>query len=612
MVGFVGVRSVVHNTSMQQLNEELNVGIRVITELIDQNSQDMVNASKVMAADFALRAAIATDDRETVKSAFENHAYRINAVAIDYINTDGNLALNSMGIEVDAHKFLTPLVEKANDEGYAVGYQVFNKNLYKVVALPVRAPITIGWIISYFYVGNEYTNRLNAITDLQVTLVHQSKEGGLSVVASSLGKLVTSIDQDLLQQIIFTKDRKLINLQGELEEFASVILNDDTASDDQFFLVLNKSFADALAPYDPLLYGLGILFFLSLAVTFFGANLIARQISKPIEQLVTRANDISDGHYQGQLDIRGYDEIGVLADAFNHLSQGLFERDRVRDVLGKVTSPAIASQLMASEINLGGEERVVTILFADIRNFTTICEMLTPSQSLEFLNKYLGIMNVIIEKHNGLVDKFTGDGLMALFGAPIASENDATNAVLAALEIASTIKEKSDNDLGIQIEVGIGINTAKVIAGNIGSESRLNYTVLGDGVNLASRFEGLTKRYRVPIVVGEDTYQTADGFIYRELDQVRPKGKKLAVRIFEPIALDGTLEQHALDTISKYKSGLEAFRDKRWAEAESIFADIQSIPTYERLSEIYIGYIENLRKKDSNDDWDGVFNLYEK
>ena len=220
------------------------------------------------------------------------------------------------------------------------------------------------------------------------------------------------------------------------------------------------------------------------------------------------------------------------------MTAGLAERDRVRNLLGKVVSPEIAAQLLQSDLKLGGEEREVTILFCDLRNFTSFSEKMTPADVLSLLNRYLDRMSTIIEKHGGVIDKYIGDAIMALFGAPVADPAAASHAVAAAREMAQALNVLN-RELAAEgrpaLAFGIGINTARVVAGNMGSKTRLNYTVIGDGVNLASRLEGLTKdpAYGTPIIISEATLRALqDPPPARELGQVTVKGKAEAVKIF--------------------------------------------------------------------------------
>jgi adenylate cyclase len=220
------------------------------------------------------------------------------------------------------------------------------------------------------------------------------------------------------------------------------------------------------------------------------------------------------------------------------MSAGLAERDRVRDLLGKVVSPAIATELLRKQVTLGGEQREVTVVFSDLRNFTNMSEPLAPEEALGILNHYFSRMAAIVEKHGGVVDKYVGDGMMALFGAPVAHPDDADRALRATLEMSEAVDDlnRQWEQRGLPtIDVGIGINTAVVVAGNMGSEKRLNYTVIGDGVNLASRLETLTKtpEYDTRIIISSATLAKAKGnYRTRRLGEVAVKGKQILTEIF--------------------------------------------------------------------------------
>jgi adenylate cyclase len=355
---------------------------------------------------------------------------------------------------------------------------------------------------------------------------------------------------------------------------------------------------------------------LSLAVTLFGGIRIARRITLPISRLSEAAGRIAAGDYAVRVGDLGPDEIGELGASFDSMAKGLAERDGMRDALGKVASVEVVEQLLQGKIELGGEERLVTVIFTDIRNFTTICETLAPQQSLALLNEFLTAISEVVEGRGGVVDKYLGDGVMALFGAPVTRPDDAQRALEAALEIRARIEVGLRPSLAARglpnPEVGIGLNTSHVIAGNIGSPTRLNYTVLGDGVNLASRFEGLTKRYRVPIVVGAATRELARGIVFRELDKVRVKGKTLPVRIFEPLGPESQVSAAAMAQLDRWHAAIEDFRARRFAEARAAFEGLEGEAGYSRLAEIYLGYLKDLAAAPPPPDWDASFTLYEK
>jgi adenylate cyclase len=254
-------------------------------------------------------------------------------------------------------------------------------------------------------------------------------------------------------------------------------------------------------------------------------------------QLSEGARKIGEGDYSHRVQVRTDDEIGLLANAFNHMSEGLAERDQVRDLLGKVVSPAVAAKLLR-DVVLGGEEREVTILFSDLRRFTSMSETRSPQEMLEILNHYFTRMSAIVDEHGGVVDKYVGDAMMALFGAPVAGPDDADHAMETALEMSEALDElnRQWREQGRNaLEVGIGINTDIVVAGNMGSRTRLNYTVIGDGVNLASRLEELTTtpEYQARIIVSSSTLEKAKKrYQTRRLGQVAVKGKQKPTEIY--------------------------------------------------------------------------------
>jgi adenylate cyclase len=197
----------------------------------------------------------------------------------------------------------------------------------------------------------------------------------------------------------------------------------------------------------------------------------------------------------------------------------------------------------------------------------------------------------------------------------VARGDDTQRAALAALAIRDGVRA-----LGVRLsgrgmpnpEVGVGVNTSRMIAGNIGSPTRLNYTVLGDGVNLASRLEGLTKRYHVPIVAGSRTREQVTGLVWRELDKVRVRGRSLAECIFEPLGREGEVGFYEMDQLEAWHDALRNFRERRWIVARAGFEALSGQRGYGRLTEIYLGYLRELELRPPGAEWDGAFTLYEK
>jgi adenylate cyclase len=218
-------------------------------------------------------------------------------------------------------------------------------------------------------------------------------------------------------------------------------------------------------------------------------------------------------------------------------------------------------------LSMEGESREMTILFSDVRGFTTISEGLDPKVLSLLMNEFLTPLSRVISKHEGKVDKYIGDCVMAFWGAPKPQPNHARNAILAGIDMQKTLRELQPHFKAKgwpEIHVGVGINSGRVSVGNMGSEVRVAYTVMGDAVNLASRLESITKQYGVGIIVGESTRHAVPEFVYRELDQVRVVGKDKPVAIYEPIGLVGGVSTAVQDEVNLFHEVLRLYRAQHW------------------------------------------------
>jgi adenylate cyclase len=219
------------------------------------------------------------------------------------------------------------------------------------------------------------------------------------------------------------------------------------------------------------------------------------------------------------------------------------EKKHIRQTFSKFVSKSVVDELLQdpSKIKLGGDKKLLTVLFSDIRGFTSISEKFTPEGLVEHLNIYLQGMTDTIIKYDGTLDKYIGDAVMAFWGAPIEMEDHALNACKSAIEMIHALhgmNRKWRHENKPTLNIGIGINTGDMVVGNMGSNARMDYTIMGDNVNLGSRLEGATKFYKVGIIISESTYQyVKDDIIARELDLIRVKGKELPVKLYEPIAM---------------------------------------------------------------------------
>ncbi|MBN2436753.1 MAG: HAMP domain-containing protein [Spirochaetes bacterium] len=265
----------------------------------------------------------------------------------------------------------------------------------------------------------------------------------------------------------------------------------------------------------------------------------SKTITTPVRNLVRATKQVEKGNYQISLKPLFNDEIGMLARAFNNMSQGLEERERIKDAFGKFVNPEIAERVTKEQLTLGGEMKNAAVFFSDIRSFTAISEKLHPEKVVEFLNEYMTLMVDCIDQTHGVVDKFIGDAIMALWGTPVSRGNDTENAINAALMMRLYLKEFNKtrgSDEKPVIRIGCGINTGPLIAGQIGSANRMEYTVIGDTVNLASRIEALNKPFQTDILISEASYNLVkDIFIFEPMKKITVKGKTQPQQIYAVI-----------------------------------------------------------------------------
>ncbi len=300
--------------------------------------------------------------------------------------------------------------------------------------------------------------------------------------------------------------------------------------------------------------------------------------------------------------------IFMTVSLFNYFFEGR-KRLFIRRAFSHYVSPSVVNELMKNpeKLNLTVESREVTILFCDIRNFTSLSEDIPATELGQFLNRFFSLMTGIIIKHNGMVDKYIGDAIMAIWGTPLDDRQHAANAVRAALEMVAAI-EPGRYPLrlaGKAIEVGVGINTGFVSAGNFGSSNRFDYTVLGDNVNLASRIEGLTKFYRNRILISEFTARALPTeFSYRFIDKVMVKGRNKAVDLFEPLAPDAQA-RHAANEGEQYRRALECYKARQFAQALTLF-DTLNTQNPQWLFAIYSARCRAFLATPPPTDWQGV------
>jgi class 3 adenylate cyclase len=276
-----------------------------------------------------------------------------------------------------------------------------------------------------------------------------------------------------------------------------------------------------------LLAGIAVLFVAIIAAVFAG-----RKVSRPIQAIVRAAHTVESGDLETVPSLSGsrIRELDDASNAFNNMVKGLHEREMIRETLGRFVPEKVASSLLAGGGQIQPQQIDATILFCDIEAFTQLTESLGPVKIVDVLNSYFSAMAVILEQHGGVITQFQGDAIMATFNVPVANPEHATNAVRAAQEMLSQVE--STKFAGEALKVRIGINTGPVVAGAIGAEGRLNYTVHGDAVNLAARLESLNKEYGTRLMVSGNTKNLVHEFEFSRVGETTVRGQTRSIALY--------------------------------------------------------------------------------
>lgn len=523
------------------IRENLAVGARVFHDTVEQRRDDMARSARLMSSDYAIRQLLLREplDEATLHSILLSYVSRVRAPVITLFDAYGELLANSSATLTDdqCEPFRT-LIDRALDDDTqeASDFARIEGRLHLLVVVPLYAPFPeiAAWFGLAFPIDDAFARKLKETTLLEVTFI-----GGTATTPGEV--LATTLHPELARTVAaqaqpaHPDESRLVRLAAEpyVTAFQTLPLLEGSSAR----IALQRSLDAELAPARALERIMLLVSLTALAVAIFAALGVARGLSHPLRQLTAQTRRVGSGDYTARLELPRADELGQLATAFNEMTAGLAERDRVRDLLDKNVSPEVAAQLLRDGASLGGEEREVTVLFADLRGFTPLSEKLPPRELIGLLNRYLDRMSAEIESNGGIIDKFIGDEIMALFGAPLAEPDAADRAIRAALAMEQALQQLNQEfraEGRPELALGVGINTARVVAGNIGSHRRLNYSVIGDGVNVAARLQTLTRTadYASNILVSAATLTAARGaYITRPLGQVALKGRREPVEI---------------------------------------------------------------------------------
>jgi len=298
-----------------------------------------------------------------------------------------------------------------------------------------------------------------------------------------------------------------------------------------------------------------------------------------------------------------------------NMAYGYFIESRSKrqftELFGQYVPPELVDKMAENpeQYSMEGKKENLTVLFSDVRGFTTISESLEPHELAQFINEYLTSMSLVIRNNRGTLDKYIGDAIMAFWGAPVADVEHARQGVISALMMQEELKnlQAEFKQRGWpDIKIGIGVNTGDMTVGDMGSKVRKAYTVMGDAVNLGSRLEGITKQYGVGILVGEETRKLVKDVVFREIDKVRVKGKDEPVSIYEPLGIEGSVDKKTLDELKLWNQVLKLYRAQNWDQAELQLMNLQRMNPGCALYGIFLGEIAGYRSNPPEPAWDGV------
>ena len=498
----------------EQLREEADHGLmnaeKAYQAELDDNVTDSKLASSVLANDASVHRAMRARDVAALQSVADTFARLYPDMDIAFIDTSGE-RLARVGCDEDG----PPLADRAFLEKALSGHDVVELSARGCDRTPMPT-----YLIA------------RPIGDLGAVVV------GLDFSLGSLTHTATKLNLELA---LVDPDGKLVNHTARfpsdlasssfvLKPFSPKQLR-AAAGTYSLLAALDITQTRSIVRRE-LLLAMFIVALVALASLAFGLRL-ANAMSNALRRVSDAVRKLGHGEYVKIAGVDTGDEFEALARAFNTMLDGLHERDRLRTTLGKYMTASVMEHLLAGEVQLGGESIMTTILFADIRDFTSISEHMDARAIVSLLNEYFTDMVDVVIREDGVVDKYIGDAIMVVFGPPVARGDDALRAVRAAVGMRQALVELNERlaKRGIKpIAVGIGVHTGEVVAGNIGSERRMEYTVIGDAVNVASRLETATKALAVPILVSTDTYELVkDQVDARLVGKVAAKGRESVV-----------------------------------------------------------------------------------
>ncbi len=544
-LGFTQI--VVSREVERNLDRDLMTTGEVFEVLFNERGARLQTNSILLASDFALKSAVATHfdlstyEPETLASAAQSWQERID-VDLFWITDELGAVLvassekDRTGDEIEE---LSPLREAIESEEPAAGISEVDGVLFQLVAVPVFAPDVIGFLLLGEAVDDRFAGRLEGSTGTDVSFLTAQRVFASSWPKDRRGRVIPP--PEARSALLRTRTRTTSPFTAEDERFQSLIVPVESQLPQPLFALMQRSYDEALAPLRALRQRIIIIGTAGLLGALLIGGGLAGGIIAPLQGLVAGMREVLRGNLQYRSRIERHDELGFIAKSFNEMVDGLEERELIRDTFGRFVSHDVAEAVLTGRVPLQGERRDVSILFQDIRGFTALSEQLDPAVLLRLLNQFFTEVVAAVEAEGGVVKQFLGDGVMALFGAPQPYPDHPERAVRAALGIVQRLKGLNETfaEQGLApLEIGVGIHSGAVVAGLIGPDNRIEYGVVGDAVNLASRVEALTREMQATILVSRDiSAQLGPTFVLGRTATMLVKGKSQPVEVFEVLSL---------------------------------------------------------------------------
>jgi adenylate cyclase len=486
----------------------------------------------------------------------------------------------------------------------------------------------------YDALGGQVELEILAARALIHGLIEKGAEFGDTTTLARFETRVDAINDDSRRRLNAENARLLALLDaGDTKAVPEELLRIDELRDEldqkldsvraDMLVLLRKDANQTVAKQEKVMLISVALTMLAAALGLVFAMLVSAGISRPVRRLLEGARAVEAGRLDGTLVATSKDEIGQLTTAFNQMVEQLRLKERLRETFGKYVDPRVVEGLIEGPaLAAEGQRRIMTVLFCDVKGFTGTSEGMTPQGLVKVMNRYFSTMSAPIRAHQGIIDKYIGDAIMAYWGPPFADHADqARLASLAALQMLALVPQlqaELPELLGIRMlpkafDLRIGIATGEVLVGSIGSELMMSYTVMGDTVNLASRLEGANKEYGGRILVSEATITSAAGAIeVREIDRLVTLGQTRPQAVYEIMARKGELTAAQIELRDRYAEGLAAYRAQRWDEARRAFeAALKTVPG-DGPSLTFIKRLEFFARTPPSDGWDGAWHLERK